>query len=989
MKRRLFAFLMAAVMLLNAFPAHALESGHSHTHTHNHSGPTFVVDTVTAAPGEAVDVTIRLENNPGITSIKLELEYAQGLTLTGVTSNPELGDKFLVSPDGRYPVILNWYDGMKDVAGDWVFVTLHFAVATDAAEGSYSVTIDYDPNDVFDFNEDNVAFDIENGAVVVGPAYVPVTGVSLNVDTLSLTEGESAQLTALVSPENATNKAVSFASSDISVATVDANGYVSAVGAGTAVITVTADGGKSASCTVTVSCGHGSKTEVPARAADCENPGNARYYICDGCGQVFKADGVTPTTVEAETIPATGHGYEAVVTAPTCTEQGYTTHTCRCGDSYVDTYVAALGHSFTNYISDNNATCDRDGTETATCDRCDATDTRTDSGSREDAAHSFPPEYTPDGNADCTADGTKSRVCPVCGEKETVADPGSALGHAWDNGVVTKEPTETETGIRLYTCTRCGETRTAVIPTIDHVHDYEAVVTEPTCTEQGYTTHTCRCGDSYVDSYVPALGHDFGAWTVVTEATCTENGSERRDCGRCDHYEAHEIPATGHNYEAVVTEPTCTEQGYTTHTCANCGDIYVDTLVAALGHAWDDGVVTKEPTETESGIRLYTCTRCGETRTAEIPTIDHVHDYEAVVTEPTCTEQGYTTHTCAGCGDSYVDSYVLALGHDFGAWTVVTEATCTEKGSERRNCSRCDHFETREIPALGHQWIDPDADPRECGRCGHTEPGASANRVTIPAEEAEAMGATGTVWIDGVPYSLQREGDSYRVELSHPNATTLVVYTYNDSQPEDIHTQYPVGMKVWRLTHDGESYTATYVPELDDLLQYAGSSIRIVGNKGIRMITAITRENRDALTKDGLAGYTLVEYGTALCRASALEGGNPMVLGGENIKSNYAYRKGVADPIFKRTATHYQYTNVLVGFTDEDCKDDIAMRPYIILEDENGSQVTIYGGIVYRSIGYIAYQNRDAFRPRTAAYNYVWNIIHYVYGDRYDEEYKG
>ena len=60
------------------------------------------------------------------------------------------------------------------------------------------------------------------------------------------------------------------------------------------------------------------------------------------------------------------HDYSSQVVDPTCTEQGYTTHTCACGDSYVDTYVNALGHSFTNYVSDGNATCTQDGTKTAT-----------------------------------------------------------------------------------------------------------------------------------------------------------------------------------------------------------------------------------------------------------------------------------------------------------------------------------------------------------------------------------------------------------------------------------------------------------------------------------------------------------------------------------------------------------------------------------------------------------------------------------------------
>ena len=77
--------------------------------------------------------------------------------------------------------------------------------------------------------------------------------------------------------------------------------------------------------------------------------------------------------------------------------------------------------------------------------------------------------------------------------------------------------------------------------------------------------------------------------------------------------EAHE-----HSYTAVVTPPTCTEKGYTTHTCA-CGESYVDTYVDALGHAWDNGKVTKEPTATETGIRTFTCTRCSATKTETIP----------------------------------------------------------------------------------------------------------------------------------------------------------------------------------------------------------------------------------------------------------------------------------------------------------------------------------------------------------------------------------
>ena len=158
--------------------------------------------------------------------------------------------------------------------------------------------------------------------------------------------------------------------------------------------------------------------------------------------------------------------------------------------------------------------------------------------------------------------------------------------------------------------------------------------------------------------------------------------------------EAHE-----HSYTAVVTPPTCTAKGYTTHTCS-CGDSYVDTYTNALGHAWDNGKVTKEPTETETGVKTFTCTRCGETRTETMPVIPHVHSYKDVVTAPTCTEKGYTTHTCS-CGDSYVDTYTNALGHAWDSGKVTKQPTATETGIKTFTCTRCYETKTETIPATG------------------------------------------------------------------------------------------------------------------------------------------------------------------------------------------------------------------------------------------------------------------------------------------------
>lgn len=117
---------------------------------------------------------------------------------------------------------------------------------------------------------------------------------------------------------------------------------------------------------------------------------------------------------------------------------------------------------------------------------------------------------------------------------------------------------------------------------VSHTHSYKDVVTVPTCTEKGYTTHTCSCGDSYVDTYTDPLGHDLKDDAAVA-ATCTTAGTAAgKHCTRCDYKEGMET-------------------------------------IAALGHAWDEGKVTKEATETTQGSMTYTCTRCPATKRDILP----------------------------------------------------------------------------------------------------------------------------------------------------------------------------------------------------------------------------------------------------------------------------------------------------------------------------------------------------------------------------------
>lgn len=261
------------------------------------------------------------------------------------------------------------------------------------------------------------------------------------------------------------------------------------------------------------------------------------------------------------------------------------------------------------------------------------------------------------------------------------------------------------------------------------------------------------------------------------------------------------------------------------------------------------------------------------------------------------------------------------------------------------------------------------------------------NRVML---DDTAFDGLDTVWIDGVEMDIQAENGLRYVDLSNADAQVMTVYEFDAEGTADdgveAHARYPVGMKVWTLENVNGFYTATRQTEFDNILQYVGCSVRITGKNGIRMITAIEEGKKKSLTGTGLAGYTLKEYGTAIAWASQVSMEKPLILGQPHVRSNYAYKKDVADPVFRYWEGMVQYTNVLVNFSMEQCKKDIAMRPYMILTDGE-EEIVLYGGIVERSIGYIACQNRNTFKSDMDAYKYIWDIIHAVYGDRFDEDY--
>ena len=239
----------------------------------------------------------------------------------------------------------------------------------------------------------------------------------------------------------------------------------------------------------------------------------------------------------------------------------------------------------------------------------------------------------------------------------------------------------------------------------------------------------------------------------------------------------------------------------------------------------------------------------------------------------------------------------------------------------------------------------------------------------------------GIAYADGISFPLI---DS-TVTLDKTDYRTLVVCSFSGSDPTS-ESVYPVHMYVWTLSYQDGAYTAQRHTLFDDLLQYAGSSIRISGKKGIRMITGVPDSVKRSLIAGTGDGYLLIEYGTLVAWEDDLAGG-ALTLDSPGVKSAYAYKRNTADPVYRRSNGTVQYTNVLVGFSTEQCIPRLAMRPYMKLQDKLGQTVILYGGVVMRSIGYIAYQNRTVFSPGGSSYAYIWDIIHSVYGNAFDSEY--
>ena len=177
-----------------------------------------------------------------------------------------------------------------------------------------------------------------------------------------------------------------------------------------------------------------------------------KQYTCTICSET-----------KTEEIAALGHDYSSdwtIDTAAACETVGSKSHHCTRCDSKKDvTEIPASGHSWNDGAITTEPTCTDEGVKTFTCNACGKTRTEAVAA----LGHNYSSDWTIDTAATCSAIGSKSHHCTRCDSKKDITEIPASGKHTWNNGVITKPATIAEEGIKTYTCTVCGVTRTETI----------------------------------------------------------------------------------------------------------------------------------------------------------------------------------------------------------------------------------------------------------------------------------------------------------------------------------------------------------------------------------------------------------------------------------------------------------------------------------------------------------------------------------------------
>ncbi|MCR4846154.1 MAG: hypothetical protein K5865_05385 [Eubacterium sp.] len=518
-------------------------------------------------------------------------------------------------------------------------------------------------------------------------------------------------------------------------------------------------------------------SETVISEATCEDSGLTKY-VCS-CGDTY-----------TDEIPALGHDYEEIegtASEPKCTEDGkYADKICKnCGEIIPGATINQLGHKRVK-IQEKAPTCTSSGrTEGWYCSRCG--DTLVESEKIEPLGHDWDDgEVTV--SPTCTKKGTKTFRCKRIGCNGTKTEAIDAIGHTVvvDKG---KKETCTEAGLTDGShCSVCNAIieEQRVIPAAGHKEVIDEAV-PPTCLGTGLTegSHCSVCGITIKEQEeVAPKGHSWDKGKTVIEASCTKSGVVKFTCVDCDASRTEIIQKKDHTVvDDTGYAATCTDEGLSDGShCSVCGSIIKEqTTIPALGHSYDEGIVTKEPNCTESGEKIYTCLRkgCSHTKTETIKALGHSEVIIPAV-EPTCTEKGTSEgKRCTVCNVITVKpEEVPALGHDYDDGTIVKAATCTEDGEKIYTCKRnnCNETKTEIIKAKGHSEVAIPAVEPTCTEAGNTE-GKKCTVCNKITQETERVAPLGHDWDDG---KITKE----------PTCVNMGIKTFTCSRCSEIQTEY-------------------------------------------------------------------------------------------------------------------------------------------------------------------------------------------------------
>ncbi len=643
MKRRILATMLSLMMLLGLMiPAASAKDS---------TGPNLTVTAseTTVHPGDVITYTITMGPVSELFSMQLQVDLPEGLTY--VEKSGKLDDQLSekLQFDGlpitwvEKTLVINGSGLYNNYTSDQNTVLATFQCRVDEdATGELPVGLTYLEFvcGTFEHYED------VTDSIQVTPAQlnvvVPVTGITLTPDTLTLEEGESETLTANVLPATASNQGVNYTTSNPDVVTVDSDGIVHAVGEGKAVITATtADGGFSATCAVTVPHQH-------SFGQSWAHDGQNHWHEC------VSGDGAT-----ADVAPHTGG-------TATCEKQAI----CQiCGAPYGE-----LTNHTLNHVERVEPTHFAPGhIEYWQCTTCQKLfrdmDGKQEINQKDTVLAQIPHNY----GTEWKTDENKHWHECECGN---IVDMNE---HSFE-WVVDQAATEEATGLKHEECTACGYTRNegTVIDKLDHELTFHPMV-EATCVEKGNIAYySCANCDRYFA--------DEEATQVLADVVIPVDPNNH----------------TGKILLKNAVKPTCTEDGYTGDIyCADCNEkLKPGTVISATGHNLKQ-VERMEPTHFAPGyIEHWQCTTChalfADQEGQELLSVEDLmlpqipHNFSKVW----MYDDSNHWHVCSCGAKSDVEN------HTFGEWKTTKEATETAAGSRERVCVECGYVENQVVAPL-------------------------------------------------------------------------------------------------------------------------------------------------------------------------------------------------------------------------------------------------------------------------------------------------